>query len=58
VDGPGQVHGTYGGRVLRHSVVTELVTHVPRPGDILTGALATLQRQRAGNGQGARSAAP
>jgi hypothetical protein len=50
LDEPGQVHGTYSGKVLRHSVVTDLLKHVPRPGDLLTGALSTIRRARSDNG--------
>jgi NAD(P)-dependent dehydrogenase (short-subunit alcohol dehydrogenase family) len=46
MDGPGQVHGSYSGRVLRRSAVTEALRHVPRPGDVLTGVLATVRRSR------------
>jgi hypothetical protein len=31
VDGPGQVHGSYPGPVLRHSVFTRLIGRLPRP---------------------------
>jgi hypothetical protein len=46
MDGPGQVHGSYSGRVLGHSAVTQLLKHVPRPGELVTGALATMRRRR------------
>src|SRR3954463_3560409 len=36
MDGPGQVHGSYPGPVLRHSTVTAVLARVPRPGDVLT----------------------
>jgi metallo-beta-lactamase superfamily protein len=49
MDGPGQVHGSYSGRVLGHSAVTELLKHVPRPGELVTGALATMRRRRSGD---------
>jgi hypothetical protein len=32
MDGPGQVHGSYPGRVLRHSTFTRLIGRRPRPG--------------------------
>ncbi|WP_433274885.1 SDR family oxidoreductase [Pseudonocardia xinjiangensis] len=50
LDEPGQVHGSYSGKVLRRSVVTDLLKHVPRPGDLLTGALSTIRRARSGTG--------
>jgi hypothetical protein len=46
VDGPGQVHGSYPGRVLRHSVFTRLIGRRPRPGEIATAALSRLRRAR------------
>jgi hypothetical protein len=46
--GPGQVHGGYPGTVLRHSALTSALARVPRPGDVLTGALSTLRRLRSG----------
>lgn len=46
VDEPGQVHGSHPGRVLRHSPLTSLLGRAPRPGDLLTGALAGLRRSR------------
>jgi hypothetical protein len=44
VDGPGQVHGSHPGRVLRHSLFTRLVGRRPRPGDLLTAALSRARR--------------
>jgi hypothetical protein len=46
--GPGQVHGSYPGQVLRRSVVTAVLSRIPRPGQLLAGALTTLRRARAG----------
>jgi NAD(P)-dependent dehydrogenase (short-subunit alcohol dehydrogenase family) len=48
MDGPGRVHGSYSGRVLRRSPVTELLRQVPRPGDVLTGTVAALRRRAGG----------
>jgi NAD(P)-dependent dehydrogenase (short-subunit alcohol dehydrogenase family) len=48
MDGPGQVRGSYSGPVLQRSVVTSVLARIPRPGDVLTGALSTLRRNRAG----------
>jgi NAD(P)-dependent dehydrogenase (short-subunit alcohol dehydrogenase family) len=47
IDGPGQVHGSYSGRVLRHSAFTRLVGRRPRPGELVTAAIAGLRRRRA-----------
>ncbi|WP_306209590.1 SDR family oxidoreductase [Actinoplanes sp. RD1] len=44
VDGPGQVHGSYPGRVLRHSVFTRLLGRRPRPGELVTAAIGRLRR--------------
>jgi NAD(P)-dependent dehydrogenase (short-subunit alcohol dehydrogenase family) len=46
--GPGQVHGSYPGQVLGRSVVTAVLSRIPRPGQLLAGALTTLRRARAG----------
>ena len=46
MDGPGQVHGSHPGRVLRHSLFTRLIGRRPRPGEILTAALARARRSR------------
>jgi NAD(P)-dependent dehydrogenase (short-subunit alcohol dehydrogenase family) len=48
MDAPGQVHGTFPGRVLRHSPLTLLAAFVPRPGELLTAAVARLSRRRPG----------
>jgi NAD(P)-dependent dehydrogenase (short-subunit alcohol dehydrogenase family) len=45
VDG-GRVHGSFPGRVLRRSVVTQLLQQVPRPGELLTRAVAAAHRDR------------
>jgi NAD(P)-dependent dehydrogenase (short-subunit alcohol dehydrogenase family) len=45
VDGPGQVHGSYPGRVLQHSVFTRLIGRRSRPGELATAALSLLRRQ-------------
>jgi hypothetical protein len=44
VDGPGQVHGSCPGRVLRHSLFTRMIGRRPRPGEIATAALARMRR--------------
>jgi NAD(P)-dependent dehydrogenase (short-subunit alcohol dehydrogenase family) len=54
VDGPGQVHGSYPGRVLQHSLFTELIGRRPRPGELAAAALSRLRR---GNGQSEPSSA-
>ena len=54
VDGPGQVHGSHPGRVLRHSAFTRLLGRRLRPGEIATKALARLRR----SGGPGRAAAP
>jgi len=46
IDGPGQVHGSYPGRVLRHSVFTRLIGRRPRPGELATAAIRRLRRTR------------
>jgi short chain dehydrogenase len=46
IDGPGQVHGSYPGRVLQRSVFTLLIGRRPRPGEIATAALARMRRPR------------
>jgi NAD(P)-dependent dehydrogenase (short-subunit alcohol dehydrogenase family) len=59
VDGPGQVHGTYPGRVLRHSVLTRLIGHRRRPGELATAAIRRLSGAPAGPpGRGTRTGAP
>ncbi|MGK5679781.1 SDR family oxidoreductase [Actinoplanes sp. URMC 104] len=45
LDGPGQVHGSYPGRVLRHSAFTRLVGRRIRPGEAVTAALSRLRRE-------------
>lgn len=57
MDGPGQIHGTYSGRVRQHSVVTGVLARIPRPGDLLTGTLSALHRAR-GNGGTQPSSSP
>jgi NAD(P)-dependent dehydrogenase (short-subunit alcohol dehydrogenase family) len=44
IDGPGQVHGSYPGRVLRRSAFTRLVGRRIRPGDAATAVLRNLRR--------------
>jgi NAD(P)-dependent dehydrogenase (short-subunit alcohol dehydrogenase family) len=44
VDGPGQVHGSYPGRVLQHSMFTRLLGRRARPGELATAAVSRLQR--------------
>jgi NAD(P)-dependent dehydrogenase (short-subunit alcohol dehydrogenase family) len=46
IDGPGQVHGSYPGPVLRHSLFTRLIGRRPRPGELATAALARMRRAR------------
>ncbi|HEX8630977.1 MAG TPA: SDR family oxidoreductase [Catenuloplanes sp.] len=46
LDGPGQVHGSYPGRVLKRSVFTQLIGRRRRPGDVLTAVLAGARRLR------------
>jgi NAD(P)-dependent dehydrogenase (short-subunit alcohol dehydrogenase family) len=53
MDGPGQVHGSYPGRVLRHSMFTRLIGRRPRPGELLTAALARMRRPRPATQPGA-----
>ncbi len=57
MDEPGQVHGSHPGTVLRHSTVTSVLARVPRPGDVLTGALSTLRRA-SGRGDATASSSP
>jgi len=55
-DGPGQVHGSYPGRVLRHSLFTRLIGRRVRPGDLATAALSRLRRRsKEARGRGATS---
>jgi NAD(P)-dependent dehydrogenase (short-subunit alcohol dehydrogenase family) len=42
VPGPGQVHGSYSGRVLRRSPLTRLMTRRPRPGELLTAVVTRI----------------
>jgi NAD(P)-dependent dehydrogenase (short-subunit alcohol dehydrogenase family) len=51
VDGPGQVHGSYPGRVLRHSLFTRLIGRRPRMGELATAAISRLRRQPRHDGQ-------
>ena len=56
VDGPGQVHGSHPGRVLRRSAFTTLIGRRPRPGDVAIAALRRLHQARTvtpGHGQSA-----
>ncbi|WP_250002967.1 SDR family oxidoreductase [Actinoplanes sp. M2I2] len=43
LDGPGRIWGTFPGRVLRHSLFTQLIGHRPRPAELLTAAVRRLQ---------------
>jgi NADP-dependent 3-hydroxy acid dehydrogenase YdfG len=45
MDGTGQVHGNHPGHVLRRSPVTELLQRLPRPGELLSAALAAARRR-------------
>lgn len=42
IDGPGQVHGSFPGRVLQHSPFTRLIGRLPRPGDLAMAAVRML----------------
>jgi NAD(P)-dependent dehydrogenase (short-subunit alcohol dehydrogenase family) len=44
LDGPGQVHGSHPGRVLRNSAFTRLVGRRPRPGELVTALVSRLHR--------------
>jgi NAD(P)-dependent dehydrogenase (short-subunit alcohol dehydrogenase family) len=44
IAGPGQVHGSFPGPVLRRSPFTRLVGRLPRPGDLATAAVRLLHR--------------
>lgn len=44
MDERGWVHGTHAGRVLRRSPITQVLRRVPRPGELLTVAIATARR--------------
>jgi NAD(P)-dependent dehydrogenase (short-subunit alcohol dehydrogenase family) len=44
MDGPGQVHGSHPGRVLRHSMFTRLIGRRTRPGELATAAVSRLRR--------------
>jgi NAD(P)-dependent dehydrogenase (short-subunit alcohol dehydrogenase family) len=57
IDEAGQVHGNYSGTVLRRSAVTDLLRRVPRPGELLTGALSSIRRARS-NGSGTPAVTP
>ncbi|MDG4825301.1 SDR family oxidoreductase [Asanoa sp. WMMD1127] len=48
IDEPGQVHGSFPGPVLRRSVLTRLLGAAPRPGELVTSAVAALHRLRGG----------
>jgi NAD(P)-dependent dehydrogenase (short-subunit alcohol dehydrogenase family) len=45
IDGPGHVHGSYPGRVLRHSPFTKLIRRGIRPGDAVTAVLRSMRRE-------------
>lgn len=49
MDGPGQIHGSHSGLVLRHSTFTTLVGRLPRPGEVLTAVLSRLPRAQPNN---------
>ncbi|WP_433719197.1 SDR family oxidoreductase [Actinoplanes sp. CA-051413] len=44
LDGPGQIHGSHPGLVLRHSPFTRLLGRRPRPGDLATALVRLLHR--------------
>jgi NAD(P)-dependent dehydrogenase (short-subunit alcohol dehydrogenase family) len=44
IDGPGQVHGSCPGRVLRHSVFTRLIGRRHRPGELVAAGISRLRR--------------
>ncbi|WP_250034200.1 SDR family oxidoreductase [Paractinoplanes maris] len=46
LDGPGRIWGTFPGRVLRSSPFTELISHRPRPAELLTAAVRRLNPVR------------
>ncbi|MEU4806245.1 SDR family oxidoreductase [Actinosynnema sp. NPDC023587] len=45
VEGPGRVSGSYPGRVIGRSPFTVLASRIPRPGELLTAAVARLNRR-------------
>jgi NAD(P)-dependent dehydrogenase (short-subunit alcohol dehydrogenase family) len=44
--GPGQVHGSFPGRVLQHSLLTKALARCPRPGQVLGAAVTAVHRLR------------
>jgi NAD(P)-dependent dehydrogenase (short-subunit alcohol dehydrogenase family) len=58
LDGPGQVHGNYPGRVLRHSAFTRLIGRRARPGDLVTAALSRLRQSPKESSRRGRTVAP
>ncbi len=44
MDEPGQVHGSYSGRVLRRSAFTRLLSRRPRPGEAVAAGLSAIRR--------------
>ena len=48
--GTGRVHGAHPGRVLRHSLVTTLLSRRTRSGELVTAAVAGVRRRRSGEG--------
>jgi NAD(P)-dependent dehydrogenase (short-subunit alcohol dehydrogenase family) len=46
VDDQGRVHGSYPGRVLRHSLFTTLIGRRPRPGELVAAAITRLRQAR------------
>jgi NAD(P)-dependent dehydrogenase (short-subunit alcohol dehydrogenase family) len=58
MEGLGQVHGSYPGHTLRHSVITSLLARVPRPGELLTGVVNRLHAAGSGNGSATPATKP
>jgi NAD(P)-dependent dehydrogenase (short-subunit alcohol dehydrogenase family) len=46
MEGLGQVHGSYPGHVLRHSVITSVLARLPRPGELLTSVVNRLHSSK------------
>ena len=57
IDGPGQVHGSFSGRVLRHSPFTTLIGRRRRPGEVATALLRRSRPRPAADEQPASTSA-